>query len=898
MKDPAPTPVLRRDYAPSPFQIEDVDLRFDLDPQATHVRARLAVHRAAGEDASTPLVLDGEHLKTLEVRVDGRVLGADEFDETPTTLSIKGLGSSASVETLVEICPEENAALEGLYRSSGNFCTQCEAEGFRRITWFLDRPDIMSRYSVELVAPRALCPVMLSNGNLVREVTLDDGRRLARWEDPFPKPCYLFALVAGDLRAIRDSFTTRSGRDVALEIWVQERNLSKCDHAMASLKHAMAWDERCFGREYDLDVYMIVAVDDFNMGAMENKGLNVFNSKYVLADPQTATDEDYEGIESVIAHEYFHNWTGNRITCRDWFQLTLKEGLTVFRDQQFSGDMNSHAVKRIEDVKVLRASQFAEDAGPMAHPIRPDSYIEMNNFYTVTVYNKGAEVIRMLHTLLGEEGFRRGMDLYFERHDGQAVTCDDFVAALADANDRDLRQFKNWYSQEGTPSVECMEDYDAKERRLTLTLSQRSPVNVAPDEYRLRHIPIRIGLLDEAGAAVPWEDVQVTDSQGETVGLQQGVFELTEASQTLQVVGLRAAATASVGRHFSAPVHLEQAGGAARLAFLMAHDQDPFNRWDSGQRLATEEMLSLAAAFDTGEEAVMNPQLEEAWHRVLLDDTLDPAMKSLALELPSTRTAGQAQRVLRPEALHQAQRFMARRLGGVGEDALEEIIAAGEARCYELTGPAIGHRRLVNLAWSLRNLAAPEQVGPRLLERLLSADNMTDAYASLCMLTSLESERLATLRADGLAHFYDRWSNEPLVVDKWFRAQAASSADGALDKILALAEHPAFERKNPNRFRSLVGVFGVGNQRHFNAADGRGYEFVASEVLALDGLNPQTAARVVAAFNGVGRLDPHLVGLVRDQLDRILTHGGLSRDVFEIVSRTWNSAFEPACGDQ
>ncbi len=898
MKDPAPTPISRHDYAPSAFQIEHVEMRFELDPQATRVRARLKVRRAEGASGAAPLVLDGEHLKTLAVRVDGEVVSPGRLEETPTSLTVKGLGAHATVETLVELCPEDNAALEGLYRSSGIFCTQCEAEGFRRITWFLDRPDVMSRYSVEIVAPPELCPVMLSNGNLVSSEALADGRRAVRWEDPFPKPCYLFAVVAGDLHAIRDTFTTRSGQPVELEIWVQERNLKKCAHAMASLKHAMAWDERCFGREYDLSVYMIVAVDDFNMGAMENKGLNVFNSKYVLADPQTATDEDYEGIESVIAHEYFHNWTGNRITCRDWFQLTLKEGLTVFRDQQFSGDMNSHAVKRIEDVKVLRAAQFAEDAGPMAHPIRPDSYIEMNNFYTVTVYNKGAEVIRMLHTMLGGAGFRRGMDLYFERHDGRAVTCDDFVAALADANGRDLTQFAQWYAQMGTPYVDCEQRYDADEGCLALTLSQRSPVNVAAEDYRLRHIPLRIGLMDESGRPVAWRDVEVSRADGEAVSLEGDVFELREASTILRVSGRSSPLVASVGRHFSAPVQIEQAEDSARLAFFMAHDADPFNRWDSGQRLATRELLAAAAALDAGEDARVDAQLEDAWRRVLTDTALDPAMKSLALELPSARTVGQAQRVLRPEALYCAERFIAARLGELGAEALEEIIAEGEAQTYELTGASMGRRRLANLAWSFRAAAAPTQVGPRLLARLSSADNMTDAYASLCMLCSLDTERFEALRADGLDQFYERWNHEPLVVDKWFRAQAASDAEGALDKILALAEHPAFERKNPNRFRSLVGVFGVGNQRHFNAVDGRGYEFVASEVLALDRLNPQTAARVVAAFNGVGRLDPHLRGMVREQLDRILAHGGLSRDVFEIVSRTWNSAFEVSSADQ
>ncbi|MGB1698959.1 MAG: DUF3458 domain-containing protein, partial [Nannocystaceae bacterium] len=555
-------------------------------------------------------------------------------------------------------------------------------------------------------------------------------------------------------------------------------------------------------------------------------------------------------------------------------------------------DMNSHAVKRIEDVKVLRAAQFAEDAGPMAHPIRPDSYIEMNNFYTVTVYNKGAEVIRMLHTLLGEDGFRRGMDLYFERHDGQAVTCDDFVAALADANGRDLEQFKCWYSQEGTPRVSWTDHYDAEAGVLTLKLTQHRPVNVAADDYQLRHIPVRVGLMAESGAAISWGDVDVVGLDGEPVELERGVLEMTAREVVVRVSGLEEAAVASVGRNFSAPVRFEREGDTARLAFLMAHDADPFNRWDSGQRLATGELLSVADVLHEGGSPSIGAEFEEAWGRVLADSSIDPAMKSLALELPSTRTVGQAQRVLRPEALHGARRLLARRLGALHQAALEALIDGAEGQAYVLSGAAMGQRRLTNLAWAFLTAAAPESMAPRVFARLSSADNMTDAYASLCMLTALDVRDFADVRTRGLALFFERWHQEPLVMDKWFRAQASSSADGALDEILALAEHPAFERKNPNRFRSLVGVFGVGNQRHFNAADGRGYEFVASQVLGLDALNPQTAARVVAAFNGVGKLDPHLRGLAREQLDRILTHDGLSRDVYEIVSRTWNSAFE------
>ena len=890
-KEPTPTPVHRRDYTPSPFLIDRVSLRFELDPEATRVHARLAVRRRQGADVSAALVLDGDGLTTHAVTVDGRPVGEEELTITETRLDLRGLGDAAVVETEVTINPSANAALEGLYRSSGNFCTQCEAEGFRRITWFADRPDVMAIYDVEIVAPRSLCPVMLSNGNLVRREDLGDGRQRVRWEDPHPKPSYLFALVAGDLHAVEDTFTTMEGREVKLEIWVEKQNLGRCEHAMRSLKQAMAWDERRFGRAYDLDIYMIVAVNDFNMGAMENKGLNVFNAKYVLADPETATDADYEGVESVIAHEYFHNWTGNRITCRDWFQLTLKEGLTVFRDQLFSGDMGSHAVKRIEDVKVLRASQFAEDAGPMAHPIRPDSYIEMNNFYTVTVYNKGAEVIRMLHTLLGEEGFRAGMDLYFERHDGQAVTCDDFVAAMADANDKDFEQFSRWYAQEGTPTVAVTERYDAAAGRLELEFEQRPPVNVAAEAFVARHLPVQLGLISPGGAPRPLSEIKIEDAQGQPVSLVDGVLELRDTRTSVYLCGVEEGCVPSVGRGFSAPVHFEVRDDPARLAFLMAHDEDPFNRWDSGQRLGTATMLALAERAQVGEALEVDRGFVDAWLRVLADDRLDPSMKALALELPSARSVGQQQMPLRPEALHRARLAMARALANAAEDTLSGLVRALEGVKYRLDREDAGRRRLANLAWHLRATARPAETLPELCARLESADNMTDASATLTILAAMDDGVDDDRRAAALAGFYRRWEGDPLVVDKWFRAQAMSGGDGALDRVVSLASHPAFQRKNPNRFRALVGAFGLANQRHFNARDGRGYAFVADEVLALDALNPQTAARVVAAFNGVGRLDAERRALVKAQLERILGREGLSRDVYEIASRTFESAF-------
>jgi len=878
MKDPQPTPILRRDYRPPSHLIDRTSLRFELGEDETLVHAVLEV-RQNPEAAELPrpdrLELAGEGLELRRIAIDGRPAGEGEYTLEAGLLVLEGLPASSRVETTVAIRPQDNTALEGLYKSSGNFCTQCEAEGFRRITYYLDRPDVMSKFDVTIVGDAQRYPVMLSNGNRVAQDELDDGRTAVRWIDPFPKPSYLFALVAGRLQAHRGTFTTRSGREVALEIWVEAQNIDKCEHALLSLQKAMKWDEEVFGLEYDLDVYMIVAVNDFNMGAMENKGLNVFNSKYVLAKPETATDEDYEGIEGVIAHEYFHNWTGNRVTCRDWFQLTLKEGLTVFRDQQFTADVTSAAVKRIDDVKVLRTAQFPEDQGPMAHPIRPESYIEMNNFYTVTVYNKGAEIIRMMHTLLGADAFRRGMDLYFERHDGQAVTCDHFRAAMADASGIDLGQFERWYSQLGTPRLEYEGSWDATARTYTLTLRQLSPVNVDPDAYLVRHMPVAVGLLAPDGT--PMQLRIAGDDEGPTTR----VISLREAEVSHVFEDVCVEPVPSVLRGFSAPVEVVTTPPEDTLAFLMANDEDPFCRWDAGQTFARRTLLRMAAAVASGEAIELESAFIRSWGAVLSDDALDPSLKALALELPEERVLGQSMAVVDVDCLRTARKAAMTTLGQIHREALLAAHQANVGRTYDASAEAIARRRLANVALSYLVAGDPD-VGSRLaFAQFEAADNMTDRQAALMCLVEVpgESRRLA------VEAFFAAWKHDPLVVDKWFAVQAQSGADDALDVVLELAAHPEFKRDNPNRLRSLVGVFGMRNQAHFHAADGRGYRFVADEVLAVDALNPQTAARIVAAFNQWRRFDPGRRASMKAQLERIVAHDGLSRDVHEIAAR-------------
>ena len=859
--------IFRKDYRASEFLVDTVDLVFELDPAQTIVKAKMQLRR--NPDAprgSERLALHGDGLQLRSLRLDGAELDPSRFEADSQGLRIEQVPERFELETEVAIHPAENSKLMGLYTSSGTFCTQCEAEGFRRITYYLDRPDVMARFTTRIEAERAKYPVLLSNGNRVSQGELPNGRHWVQWEDPFPKPSYLFALVAGDLVSKQGTFTTASGREVALEIWVEPANADKCEHALASLQAAMRWDEETYGLQYDLDIYMIVAVDDFNMGAMENKGLNVFNSKYVLAKPSTATDDDYEGIQSVIAHEYFHNWTGNRVTCRDWFQLTLKEGLTVFRDQEFSADMTSRPVQRIKVVNRLRTAQFAEDAGPLAHPIRPESYIEMNNFYTATVYEKGAEVVRLYQTLLGREGFRKGLRRYLELHDGCAVTCDDFRQAMAEANGADLSALERWYSQAGTPLVRAAGAWDPSAGSYALRLTQSQRVFAGEPAPLPLPIPIRVGLLGADGQDIPG-----------TVR----TLELREVEQTFIFDNVPERPIPSIARGFSAPIKLEFDRSPADLAFAMAHDSDPFNRWEAGQTLAKRVLLGLVERAVQGQALELDDSLVSAFREVLSDTSLDGSIKALTLTLPSEELISQELSVVDPDAVNRARSFVVRRLGALLRDEWLSTYRQHALGLDVIDKAQIDRRRIKNRA--LRYLVALEEPETIALgaEQFSVATGMTDYEAAFLCLVDLES--VETSRA--IASFYERWRGEPLVLDKWFRMQAMSASPGAFERVVALSKHPDFNLANPNRARSLLFAFAAGNPVAFHRADGQAYRFVADRITELDAINPQVASRIVSSFNQWRRYEPGRSALMQAELERIACQPGISKDVSEIVER-------------
>lgn len=880
MDKSTPQAIHLKDYAPPPYLIDTVDLAFDLGEDVTRVRSRLAIR--ANPDAASPagaLVLDGQDMRLVSVALDGRTLDPSEYSVGPESLTIPGPPEAFSLEVVTELKPQENTSLSGLYRTSGNFCTQCEAEGFRKITYFLDRPDVMARYRTTITADALKYPVMLSNGNLVASSKMEgDGRHTVTWEDPFAKPSYLFALVAGVLVHVEDSYVTRSGRTVTLRIYVEPGNQDKCGHAMASLKKSMAWDEEVFGLEYDLDIFMIVAVGDFNMGAMENKGLNVFNTKYVLAKPETATDTDFLGVEAVVAHEYFHNWTGNRVTCRDWFQLSLKEGLTVFRDQEFSSDMHSRPVKRIADVQRLRAAQFPEDSGPMAHPVRPDSYIEINNFYTTTVYEKGAEVVRMIHTLLGADGFRKGMDLYFERHDGQAVTCDDFVAAMEDAAGKDLGQFRRWYSQAGTPELAVTGEYDAAARTYRLTVRQSCPPTPGQPTKLPFHIPLALGLLDPSGADIP---LRLAGEPG-PAGTSR-VLDVTGPEQVFEFVDVPRQPVPSLLRGFSAPVKLRAPYTDDDLTFLMAHDGDAFNRWEAGQTLATRLLLDLVADRAENRPLELSPGFIDAFSRILKDPDLDPAFAAQALTLPSEGYLGQQMPVIDVDGIHEVRTFARRAIAGrLRDDLLATYRAMGGNEPFSIDAAAIGRRALKNLALGYLMALEDAEAVELCVGQFHNAQAMTDVIAALGLLADTRLPQ----RESALRRFYDLWKDEPLVVDKWFSIQAMSERPETLDEVAALLAHPAFEIRNPNKVYALIGGFAGGNPVRFHDAGGGGYRFLADQVLTLNRLNPQVASRMVKMFARWRKYDPRRQSLMRAELERIVATPGLSRDVFEIASKS------------
>ena len=900
MRTDTPVTLFLKDYAPPAWLIDSVDLHVAIFDGHAEVKSRLACRRNPAAQAS-PLVLNGEALELVSVTLDGTALNPARYACVDDRLTIAApLPDTFRLETTVHVHPDQNTQLSGLYKSKDGYFTQCEAEGFRRITFFPDRPDVMATFTCTVEADRVRFPHLLSNGNPVEAGACADDtmRHWVRWVDPFPKPAYLFALVAAKLDVLEDRYTTASGRPVKLEIYVEPGKLDQCGHAMAALKKAMRWDEQRFGLEYDLDRYMIVAVGDFNMGAMENKGLNIFNTKYVLARPDTATDADYQGIDRVVAHEYFHNWTGNRVTCRDWFQLSLKEGLTVFRDQEFGADTHSRAVTRIQEVRALRVSQFPEDAGPMAHPIRPASYAEINNFYTATVYNKGAEVIRMMHTLLGRDGFRRGMDLYFERHDGQAVTCDDFVAAMQDASGVSLAQFRRWYARAGTPRLHATGAYDAATQRYTLTLTQ----HLAPTAYEKRlaesgqpvidgvlHIPVALGLVLPDGRDVPLQLAGEPAASGTT-----RVLSLTEPTQTFVFEAIPAAPVASLLRDFSAPVLLELDQTDAELAHLMAHDADAFNRWEAGQRLATRVLLAGIAVGGAGSDWI--PEAFAAACGRVLDDGLrgDPALAAEALNLPPEAVLAEAVvaqgGTIDPEGIHTARVALRRHLAAHLHGKLEAVwTALAPTAAYAPDGAQVGQRALRNAC--LAYLAESDtdylksSVVPRLVVQLKAGGNMTDEIAALATLANLDLPE----RKTALADFYTRWQTEALVIDKWFSVQATSRLPGTVAHVRALMQHPAFDLKNPNRVYALIRGFCGANPRHFHAADGGGYALAADVISELQAMNPQVASRVARSFDRWRQFDTGRQAHARAALERIAAVEGLAKDVAEVVGNTLKS---------
>jgi len=865
-------PVALSDYTPPDYRVESVHLTVDLHDDVTLVRADLSV--VANHDRTKgirPLVLDGRGLVLRCIALDGKPLTTDEYVRDDETLTIHHVPEQCTVSVSTELKPQENTLLEGLYRSGGTFCTQCEAEGFRRITYFPDRPDVLAAYTVTITADRATCPVLLANGNLAARGDLPEGRHYATWHDPFPKPSYLFALVAGDLVKVEDTFVTKSGRRVALQVYVQSHNRDKCDHAVRSLAEAMRWDEEAFGREYDLDLYMIVAVDDFNFGAMENKGLNIFNSRYVLARPDTATDADYAAIEGVIGHEYFHNWSGNRVTCRDWFQLSVKEGLTIFRDQEFSAAMGSPAVKRIQDVRYLRTHQFPEDAGPLAHPVRPETYDAINNLYTATVYNKGAELIRMLRTLVGHEAFRRGMDLYFDRHDGTGATVENLVSALAEASGRDLTQFMRWYREAGTPEIHVTGSHDADTKVYTLTIRQ----SVAEGEPLL--IPLVMGLLDRNGNELS------VHLDGEQAPLEPGrALELSRQEETFRFRGIPEEPVPSLFRGFSAPVRLHYAYTDADLALLMGKDGDLFNRWEAGQRLMTGTIMQLVADRQAGRELRLPPALVEACGTLLTSGENDRAFLAEALTLPSENLLGEQMKEFDVEGIFEARRFvrtaLARQLRGELSALWDRCRPTGP---YRFEPAETGRRSLAACCLGYLMTLGDPSIRQACLRQFREADNMTDSLSALTLLAHTEGSEGET----ALAEFHARWREEPLVIDKWFAIQATSPLPDTFARVQRLLEHPDFTLANPNRARSLILSFAVNNPVRFHDRTGGGYRLLADHVIKLNSLNPMIGARMAEPLTRWRRHEPKRRERMKAELERIAREPSLARDIRDVVAK-------------
>ncbi|EKQ0441227.1 aminopeptidase N [Salmonella enterica] len=865
----------RHDYRAPDYQITDIDLTFDLDAEKTVVTAISQAVRHGAPDA--PLRLDGEDLTLVSIHVNDAPWTA--YKEEEGALIISDLPERFTLRIVNEVSPAANTALEGLYQSGDALCTQCEAEGFRHITWYLDRPDVLARFTTKIIADKSKYPFLLSNGNRVAQGELENGRHWVQWQDPFPKPCYLFALVAGDFDVLRDTFTTRSGREVALELYVDRGNLDRAPWAMTSLKNSMKWDETRFGLEYDLDIYMIVAVDFFNMGAMENKGLNIFNSKYVLARTDTATDKDYLDIERVIGHEYFHNWTGNRVTCRDWFQLSLKEGLTVFRDQEFSSDLGSRAVNRISNVRTMRGLQFAEDASPMAHPIRPDKVIEMNNFYTLTVYEKGAEVIRMIHTLLGEENFQKGMQLYFERHDGSAATCDDFVQAMEDASNVDLSHFRRWYSQSGTPIVTVKDDYNPETEQYTLTISQRTPATADQAEKQPLHIPFAIELYDNEGNVIPLQ------KGGHPVN---AVLNVTQAEQTFTFDNVYFQPVPALLCEFSAPVKLEYKWSDQQLTFLMRHARNDFSRWDAAQSLLATYIKLNVARHQQGQPLSLPVHVADAFRAVLLDEKIDPALAAEILTLPSANEIAELFEVIDPIAIAQVREALTRTLAAELADEFLAIYNANHLDEYRVDHGDIGKRTLRNACLRFLAFGETELANTLVSKQYRDANNMTDALAALSAAVAALSAAVAAqlpCRDMLMQEYDDKWHQDGLVMDKWFILQSTSPAENVLETVRGLLKHRSFSMSNPNRIRSLIGAFAGSNPTAFHAQDGSGYQFLVEMLTDLNSRNPQVASRLIEPLIRLKRYDDKRQEKMRAALEQLKGLENLSGDLYEKITK-------------
>ena len=883
LRDSQPKTIQLKDYQKPLYLIDKTELHFELNEDETLVKTTLEIHRNPAykntPETNHTLVLHGQELELRALTINGKILEPTQYRCTDDELHIPEVPEQFVLESMVAINPRENTSLEGLYCSKTMYCTQCEAEGFRKITYYLDRPDVMSEFTTTIVADKDKYPILLSNGNSIDSGDTDDGRHWVRWHDPFKKPAYLFALVAGDLSVIDDSFTTMSGRDITLRIFVEAKDLDKCDHAMASLKQAMTWDEEVYGREYDLDIFMIVAVDDFNMGAMENKGLNIFNTSCVLAKPETTTDAGFQRVEAVVAHEYFHNWSGNRVTCRDWFQLSLKEGFTVFRDAEFSADMGSRTVKRVEDVNLLRTLQFAEDGGPTAHPVQPASYMEISNFYTLTIYEKGAEVVRMVHTLLGAELFRKGSDLYFERHDGEAATIDDFIAAMTEVSGRDFSSFMQWYKQGGTPHLRVEGDYDRVNQRYRMTLSQSCPATPEATEKQPFHMPIRMGLVGQQG------DLPLY-IKGLATGETEIIFELTEATTSLTFENVSEEPIPSLLRGFSAPVKLDFPYSRDQLLHLMRYDSDNFNRWEACNKLALGVLQALISDVLAGRELSLDSRLIEAYRALLNDTSADPAMVALMLTLPSEAYLSEVADCIEVAAIHRARQFTRKTLAqALSAEFTAAYSSNNTTDAYQASGEQIAKRSLKNTALHyLMQSHTPEAIGLA-QEQFENASNMTDTHSALAALVNCPSPDAHKAAEQALESFYQRWQDESLVVNQWFQVQALNTVPGGLSRVKKLMQHPAFDFKNPNKVRSLIAAFCSSNPVNFHEVNGEAYTFLADQIIALDTLNPQIASRLVTPLTRWRKYPEPSSTQMKQQLERIIAQADLSKDVYEIVNK-------------